>query len=745
MNTSERIQLITGVTPTDKQIIVKLEQNIDELQFMTLNIYSKDIYQDFNADYGVLVGRVIANGGIGIPNAKISIFIPLTDTDAEISDIASIYPYKTPRDKNSDGKRYNLLPRVAQFEPLSGVYKPKQPFGSFPIKPEIVTNQPFLDVYKKYYKYTALTNQYGDYMIFGVPIGLQTVHLSVDITDIGKYSMTPSSMIKAGYSENLFTEGASAIKPSTDLTDLPNIETQEITVEVVPFWGDSENFIIGITRQDFRVKAVLSSSFYIFGTTMTMGQWGIFGNPGGDNRTHETNYGFYSLDTDVGFYNNLDIRTYRVAQPTIKVFTYTNDIPIVGGNLIVPSDVNVDTQIRELDKTEYYEYNVNGNFLLTIPCNRYKVVTDDLGNETQVDDNSPYGVFSKFFGMILINYPDLNTLTEDSGWSYKYNGGHPQYKARGQMKIPQTFALNEGETGSAGIANNNWRKEYYSFTGGGIYGVAQFFPTKWAAGNKTDAENIDTEHNTENTFGTPVEIDYLAGGWFKVAGSDDVTQTTPYDNQNYLIFSVTGGTPEYQYDFSPNVKVLQTQPAQDKFFGGQWLNFCLMFPCHGWAYGHGTNRNYSWADIFYNNYTSATEYFVRDNTQKLFANLVNSKNMLKGDAFQTAFINVPKSELQKLNSVPLKGINVRRWNNNDEFYKRVPLGLPELSIAPYKYLGPKTAGQTTTGRQYNLYGWDEYYNSYTGSLPAGSPPSAYLFKGMYNNDVIKMLSDLSII
>ena len=58
---------------------------------------------------------------------------------------------------------------------------------SFPIKEEIVTNPIFLDVYKKYYKYTALTNNSGDYMIFGVPIGTQTVHMSVDITDIGEY------------------------------------------------------------------------------------------------------------------------------------------------------------------------------------------------------------------------------------------------------------------------------------------------------------------------------------------------------------------------------------------------------------------------------------------------------------------------------------------------------------------------------------------------------------------------------
>ena len=85
--------------------------------------------RDFNADYGVLVGRVIANGGIGIPNAKISIFIPLSDEDADNGEITSIYPYKTPRDKNYEGKRYNLLPRVSKNRPQHGIISPKQPFG----------------------------------------------------------------------------------------------------------------------------------------------------------------------------------------------------------------------------------------------------------------------------------------------------------------------------------------------------------------------------------------------------------------------------------------------------------------------------------------------------------------------------------------------------------------------------------------------------------------------------------------
>src|ERR1035437_5097938 len=117
MNKSQRIQLNSNAINSDKYVIVKLDQDVDTLEFLSMNLSTKDVYQNFNADYGILVGRVTANGGIGVPNAKISIFIPLDSTDANDSEISSIYPYTTPSDKNSDAKRYNLLPRVAVIDP----------------------------------------------------------------------------------------------------------------------------------------------------------------------------------------------------------------------------------------------------------------------------------------------------------------------------------------------------------------------------------------------------------------------------------------------------------------------------------------------------------------------------------------------------------------------------------------------------------------------------------------------------
>jgi hypothetical protein len=354
MNKSQRIYANTGATQTSKYIKFQLEQDVDTIEFMTMNIYTKDAYQDFNSDYGVLVGRVTANGGVGIPNAKISIFIPLTDTDAEIGQINSIYPYRTPRDKNAQGKRYNLLPRVAEYEPSSGTYSPKQPFGSFPIKPEIVTNQYFLDVYKKYYKYTALTNSAGDYMIFGVPVGTQTVHLSVDITDIGKYSMNPASMVtNLGYSPNLFMDNNSKIKPSDDLNDLPNIETQEITVDIIPFWGDATNFSIGITQQDFRIRAVLDNTFVIFGAAFTDGDNSMWGGedkyPAQNDRRIRELYHINGL-TPEQWVENIGIMSKRSAKITEKIYYYP---PEISDDRINIGNVDPTKDMLLLDPTQY--------------------------------------------------------------------------------------------------------------------------------------------------------------------------------------------------------------------------------------------------------------------------------------------------------------------------------------------------------------------------------------------------------
>ena len=78
MNKSHRIQVNTG---TDKNIRVQIDQDFDFLEILSLKLRQEDVYTRFCADYGVVAGRVIVNGGYGVPNANVSIFIPLDAID----------------------------------------------------------------------------------------------------------------------------------------------------------------------------------------------------------------------------------------------------------------------------------------------------------------------------------------------------------------------------------------------------------------------------------------------------------------------------------------------------------------------------------------------------------------------------------------------------------------------------------------------------------------------------------------
>ena len=172
MGKSYRIKTDLGV---DKNISFQLEQDFEFLEILSLQISQNDVYTRNCADYGVVVGRVIANGGLGIPNVKVSIFVPITETDALNEQIVALYPYVQPNDRDTNGIRYNLLPSEPSYTKHAVV-------GTFPTREEVLKDPTLVAVYDRYYKYTVKTNESGDYMIFGVPLGQQTIFMDLDLS-----------------------------------------------------------------------------------------------------------------------------------------------------------------------------------------------------------------------------------------------------------------------------------------------------------------------------------------------------------------------------------------------------------------------------------------------------------------------------------------------------------------------------------------------------------------------------------
>jgi hypothetical protein len=314
MNSNRSIRLRT--TPGESQNIqFKIEQEFDTLDFLSLSITQEDAYRNFCSDYGVVAGRVIANDGFGIENVKISIFIPLLDEDLDNSKITNLYPYSTPKDLNNQGIRYNILPKVGRrfyfYQKIPGTqspvsylqdpnytplgtfvepweqapptlvtnptpgytvwrrlidasHGPETPVGTFPHKSELLDNDILVEVYEKYYKFTTKTNGSGDYMLFGVPVGTRIVHMDVDLSDTGGASLSVDDFLNTGTPSSFFTPD-NKFKSATNLNSLPQIESQDLSVDVIPFWGNLDQCEIGITRQDFNlVREIIPSATLAF-------------------------------------------------------------------------------------------------------------------------------------------------------------------------------------------------------------------------------------------------------------------------------------------------------------------------------------------------------------------------------------------------------------------------------------------------------------------------------------------------
>ena len=352
MPKSYRIRTQPGV---DQNIKVEVSQDFDFIEVLSLKLRQEDVYTRFCADYGVVVGRVITNGGYGVPNAKVSVFVPLDDIDVNDPIISTLYPYRNLAQKNEDGYRYNLLP----YEQTYGGHTPT---GTFPTENDILTRQEVLEVYEKYYKYTVKTNESGDFMIIGVPLGIQKVVMDLDLSDMGCFSQRPSDLIRMG----LATDGQVAgqqFRASTDLATLPQIINGIKDVEVASFWGQEDLCSIGITRVDFDLR---DYGVDIQPHSIFMGS--IFSNPDDDSlkencRTKNSTGRLCELTTGPG--QILAIRqTIGVdseGYPVLEEHKLEN-----GGNVI----------------------DSEGTWLVEVPMNMDYVITNEFGEEVLSNDPS---------------------------------------------------------------------------------------------------------------------------------------------------------------------------------------------------------------------------------------------------------------------------------------------------------------------------------------------------------------------
>lgn len=259
--TNKSFRIRTNVNADEQYVNVDFTQNYEKIEILSLEINQSNSYRLMNSNTGIVVGRVLANEGFGIPNAKVSVFIRYDNTDDFNSKLN--YQYTSTFSTNEDGVRYNLLPDSTDD-------MCQQAVGSFPSKRYVLDNNDVIEVFDKYYTYTTRTNNSGDYMIYGVPTGQQTVHCDIDLSDIGVLSQTPRDMVYKGYNLNLF-ESPSKFKSSTDLNSLAQIKSQDTPVFVYPFWGDTTDDPTGaaVTRCDISISYKFEPTCVFIGSIVT--------------------------------------------------------------------------------------------------------------------------------------------------------------------------------------------------------------------------------------------------------------------------------------------------------------------------------------------------------------------------------------------------------------------------------------------------------------------------------------------
>ena len=245
-NKSYRIRTNVGDNVEEYLTIsTDLVQDYDTFDVLSVSIKDSDTYRLHNANYGVVVGRVLANNGFGIPNAKISIFIA-TDNMADREE-RILYPYTSSISNDRNGVRYNLLPD-------NKIDDCHQTVGTFPNKRYLLDNDDLIEIFDKYYKYTTRTNNSGDYLMCGIPVGAHTLHMDLDLSDCGILSQRPRDFVYKGYTVEQF-ENPNMFKGGHEFDTLSQILTQDQVVHVNPFWGNSSlGETLGITRADIKVS-----------------------------------------------------------------------------------------------------------------------------------------------------------------------------------------------------------------------------------------------------------------------------------------------------------------------------------------------------------------------------------------------------------------------------------------------------------------------------------------------------------
>jgi hypothetical protein len=543
---------------------------------------------------------------------------------------------------------------------------------------------------------------------------------------------------------------------------MPNIYSRNVTVNVLPSWGDNTQQEIDITRQDIDFKVKLTPAFTVIGNGFTQDEdsfWGDrvllrvlfaisnlcfginqdyteekkefvtlkfrmkilgksfelgFGNKwtskapptalsfrvvipdarprfkfdigpyykdrvnGGQFELAPLDFKFLGFGTtkdgadEIGCCNSfpdcganadtitdrLNLNTFRTGKIFTKLFSYQENTDLTDPCVETTNSDYIDylkSELTTINENKFYTFNEEkGSFIHIIPCNRKRVITNELGQEIETDD-STVGVFTEFSGSMIYEMEDLSI--KSTGTRIETN--------RVKIKIPQNTDYDYNND----LNKNLWVVNYYTFKLNEVYTVSCFnnsLQEEFVKGDNfiTKAINIITKGSTATT-----NKYYARTGLFLPNMYDKFTLNYTDDEPEY-----TGNKIDTKYYFNQfnltNINennspifndtiILGTDNLSSDTINQEWITGSLFFQ----QYAIKKRRNKKktkYPSILFNNYK-----LVLNNNDNIGANVTNSKGLLSGTMYPTTFVKLGLETTVNGKNITQKDILIDLYNNKD--------------------------------------------------------------------------------
>jgi hypothetical protein len=268
-------------------------------------------------------------------------------------------------------------------------------------------------------------------MIWGVPVGNQTIHVDVDLSDIGCFSLRPYDLQRLGIGTDGF-KNKYTFKSSEDLDSLPQIVTFDKIIEVYPFWGNEDVCEIGITRTDFDLsdKGVnIKPTAYLIGGVYTDNGKNAINKNCTPRKKMGRKCDLVAKSANIEAIRFLPTKD-ELNRPYLEYLPIDEDVPDDGG-FVLPLEMNMDYVItNEFGENEYTNDPNKG--IATSACYRFRFNLNDKGVE-RARNNADYLVpnirefqndidSSYYFGTEWSGYPQ-NAVSVNSDYGILYNEG----------------------------------------------------------------------------------------------------------------------------------------------------------------------------------------------------------------------------------------------------------------------------------------------------------------------------------